>query len=135
MLFPAASPDMPPPLSTDMPSAQPRDRRSEQRAPPALPHPVRPTQAALSAPHDQATNQTRRREPMTTESPNAARPETEASATVPLPDLVLFTADITLLADGRSWKRHTVSDDPKVIALMVAAGGPGFSFYREIGDA
>ena len=63
---------------------------------------------------------------------SAAKQASESISTEKLPDLVLLTADITILADGRSWKRGTVIEDPEVVAQLFAAGGPGFTFYREV---
>jgi len=71
---------------------------------------------------------------MPTDQPTAAHAATHASAKAPLPDLVLLTADITILADGRHWKSGTVIKDPEVVALLFAAGGAGLEFFQEIGD-
>ena len=48
--------DLRKPVAADMTSAQPRGGRGAQLAAPAIPHPVRPAQAAPSARHDQANN-------------------------------------------------------------------------------
>lgn len=71
---------------------------------------------------------------MTTDRPTAARAANEARQAAPLPDLVLLTADITILADGRHWRSGTAIEDPEVVALLFAAGGAGLHFFRRIAD-